>query len=72
MAESLDQRVCDDCGVIVTSSRQECSECGKLLRPNGRRRSRRSGIDLDRDMIEEFERSLESRLSEGFTMLNWE
>ncbi len=72
MEESLDQRICGDCGVVATSDRRECPECGRLLRSERKRRNRRVGIDLDSDGIEEPDRSFESRLEDGFSMLKWE
>ena len=72
MNESLDQRICGDCGFVVTSDKRECPECGRLLRSHRKRRSRRVGIDLDSDCIEEMDRSFESRLEDGFSMLRWE
>jgi hypothetical protein len=72
MAESLDQRICGDCGVVATSQKRECPECGRLLRPQRKRRNRRVGMDLDRDCIEEPDRTFESRLEDCFLMLEWE
>lgn len=72
MEESLDQRTCGDCGGVVTSNKRECPECGRLLRSHRKRRNRRVGIDLDSDCIEEPDRTFESRLEDGFSMLRWE
>ena len=72
MNESLDQRTCGDCGVVATSDKRECPECGRLLRSHRKRRNRRVGIDLDSDCIVESDRTFESRLEDGFSMLRWE
>ena len=72
MAESLDQRICDDCGVIVTNRSGECPECGKLLLVTGKSHKDRSRFGRDEQAIDVYDRSLETRLRMGFSMLAWE
>jgi len=72
MTKSIKRIVCSDCGVVVTSDKRECPECGRLLRSQRKRRNRKVGIDLDSDCIEEPDRSFESRLEDGLSMLRWE
>jgi hypothetical protein len=70
MAESLEKEVCSQCNALVHKRSQECSECGSLVRRSRRRRSEPLGIDPDCDGIRETKRSLESRLGDGFLMMN--
>jgi predicted RNA-binding Zn-ribbon protein involved in translation (DUF1610 family) len=72
MAESLEQHFCSDCGIVISERKQECPECGKLLHTAARRRSKRLGLHCVQEGLEEPERSFDSRLHDGFAMLNWE
>ncbi|MCU0710016.1 MAG: hypothetical protein MUF23_17175 [Pirellula sp.] len=71
MTESLEDYCCRDCGVLVKNGKEECPACGKLLRAEPPRHRKRVGIDLDRVLIDEPERTYESRLEDGFSMLDW-
>ena len=72
MTESLDQRICGDCGVIVTNRSGECPECGKLLLVTRNSHKDRSRFGRDEQPIDIYDRSLETRLRVGFSMLAWE
>jgi ribosomal protein S27AE len=72
MAESLDQRTCGDCGVIVTNRRDECPECGKSLLVTRKRKKDRPRLNPDDDPVDVYDRSFETRLEMGFSMLEWE
>ncbi len=72
MAESLDQRICGDCGVIVTNRSGECPECGKSLLVTDKTQKDRWRIGRDEQPIDIYDRSLETRLRMGFSMLAWE
>ena len=72
MAESLDQRICVDCGVVVTNRSGECPECGKLLLVTDKTQKDRSRFGRDDQPIDVYDRSLETRLRMGFSMLAWE
>lgn len=72
MTENIEERTCDDCGRVVTNRRDECPICRTPLRSRRKRRDRLFDIDAEHDWCDESDPSYESRLEEGFLMLEWE
>jgi hypothetical protein len=70
MAVRLEDCYSDECGILIHDRQPVCPDCGNLLRAPRPRRTKSERAEPD-DLPQEPDRSFESRLADGFSMLNW-